>query len=366
MIVGGGPAGAAAAITLAQRGTRSLVLERDSTSQHKVCGEFLSEEALRYLHRLGLDAAFLGAVPIRAVRLADGRKVREAALPFAAMSLTRKALDAALLARAESLGATVCRGTAVQALTETQQGWHAQAADQRSFFAAAAMLATGKHDLRGYPRPPGRQPGLLAFKMYWRLSAAQSVALTEHVELVLYNGGYAGLQPIEGGMANLCCLVTHREYKRLGARWETFLAAMCAQSPHLATRLQGAEPLLDRPLAISSIPYGFVRAGSNSLWCLGDQAAVIPSFTGDGMSIALHTGVLAAEMLNAGFPAQMFQQRLAAQVRAQVTIATSLSQAMIGRPRLAMLAARLWPGVLASIARHTRIAPGNLLANASF
>jgi menaquinone-9 beta-reductase len=42
-------------------------------------------------------------------------------------------------------------------------------------------------------------------------------------------------------------------------------------------------------LAIASIPYGYVQNRSIGLWCIGDQAAVIPSFSGDGIAIALHS-----------------------------------------------------------------------------
>ena len=65
--------------------------------------------------------------------------------------------------------------------------------------------------------------------------------------------------------------------------------------PHLAMRLAGAEPLLEKPIAITHIPYGYIRRTTqDGLYCIGDQAAVIPSFTGDGISIALHTARQAA------------------------------------------------------------------------
>ena len=58
-----------------------------------------------------------------------------------------------------------------------------------------------------------------------------------------------------------------------------------------------AEPLLARPLTISGVPYGFLAPPrpDDPVFRLGDQAAVIPSFCGDGMAIALHSAVLAAE-----------------------------------------------------------------------
>lgn len=361
LIAGGGPAGSAAAIVLARAGRNVVLVERESQAQHKVCGEFLSQEALTYLRSLGVDVDGMGAVAIRSVRLACQEGESEAVLPFAAMSLTRRRLDEELLRLAESAGAKVLRGYRVQTIERADNGWCAvicAATDgAQSVSASAAFLATGKHDLHGRARPKGKQPDLVAFKMYWRLAPQQAAALEGHVELMLYRGGYAGLQPVEDGAANLCCLVERTELQRLGGRWENLLAAMQQDCALLRERLQDAEPLLEKPLAISAIPYGYVRSASDGLWALGDQAAVIPSFTGDGMSIALHSGCLAAAMYLRGETAERFQQQLQSELSTQVALATMLSRGLVWRPSRSVFTAavRLWPGVLGVVARRTRI-----------
>ena len=117
LILGGGVAGCAAAIALARKGRGVTLIEREPTPRHKVCGEFLSGEALEDLYALGIDVATLGAVPIEFVRLAAARRAAEAPLPFPAASFTRKALDTALIAEAMAAGASVERGRSVQTLT---------------------------------------------------------------------------------------------------------------------------------------------------------------------------------------------------------------------------------------------------------
>jgi len=357
MVVGGGLAGSAAAVLLARAGCKTLLIEKESKPQHKVCGEFLSHEALSHLRGLGVDVAALGAVPITAVRLAGRLGVSETPLPFAAMSLTRRSLDEELMRLAEGAGACVQRGSSVQSLVRDAQGWQATLADASPNAASAAFLATGKHDVHGLPRPAGVQSNLIAFKMYWQLTPAQTKELVGHVELNLYRGGYAGLQPVEGGVANLCCLIRRSDFQRMGGRWESLLQAMQNDCSHLKSRLHGAEPLLARPLAVSPIPYGFVRPYSDGLWALGDQAAVIPSFTGDGMSIALHSGVMAAEMYLRGDTAEAFQQRLHEQLAPQVALAMRLSQGLVAEPQRTLMetVARLWPGVLRVVASRTRV-----------
>src|SRR5688500_703104 len=54
IIVGGGPAGASAAIDLASAGARVLVAERESFPREKLCGEFISPECLAHFGRLGV------------------------------------------------------------------------------------------------------------------------------------------------------------------------------------------------------------------------------------------------------------------------------------------------------------------------
>lgn len=364
VVVGGGVAGSAAAIALAQAGRSVVLIEKESQPQHKVCGEFLSREALAYLRSLGIEVASFGALPISAVRLAGRLGLSGAPLPFTAMSLTRRRLDEELLRFAESSGVTVLRGRRVLSLDRSERGWRVRLDDETTLATKTAFLATGKHDLGKRPRPAGKQGDLIALKMYWRLAPAQAAELEGHVELNLYRSGYAGLQPVEEGAANLCCLIRRDEYLSLGARWDKLLVAMQQDCPHLRQRLQGAEPLLAKPVAVAAIPYGFVRESSDGVWALGDQAAVIPSFTGDGMSIALHSGRLAAAMYLQGETAESFQPRLHGELSRQVSLATALSLAMVSRRRrmLVEAAVRLWPGILRQVAVQTRIREAALRA----
>ena len=80
--------------------------------------------------------------------------------------------------------------------------------------------------------------------------------------------------------------------------------------PALGSDLHNATPCWPKPLAISPIPYGHLGGPADGMWRVGDQVAVIPSFTGDGMSIALHSAVLAAEMYLDGKSADDYVRRL--------------------------------------------------------
>ena len=369
IILGGGVAGCAAAIALARKGRSVTLIEREPTPRHKVCGEFLSGEALEYLDALGIDVPSLGAVPINHVRLAAARRPAEAPLPFPAASLTRKALDTALLAEAVASGVHVERGIGVQSLTRTTHGlWRATLENGAIFEAPAAFLATGKHDLRGHSRPKDPDQWV-AFKMYYRLSTAQATELADASELTLYAGGYGGIQPTEGGIANFCCVVQRRFLASAGLNWNGLLAKMQRECPHLATRLEGAEPLLDKPIAITHIPYGYLRRTTeDGLYCIGDQAAVIPSFTGDGISVALHTAQQAANACLAGEPATAFQPKLRSSMLLQMRLAEAAAAGLNNTVARALLpfCLRVWPGAMRLTAKLTRVTQPGAVASHAF
>ncbi len=358
LVVGGGVAGAAAAIRLRLLGRPVLLWERERLAHHKICGEFLSAEGVVHAQALGIDPDALGAVPIRAARLvaAGGEVTRR--LGFEARSLTRHALDAALLARAAALGADVRRGVQARGIGEdgTILSTHG---DVR---APAVLLATGKHNLRGLPRETaGTIDHLVGFKTYVRLAPAQRAELSGHTELILFRGGYAGLQMVERDMANLCFLVSRERHAACNGRFDALVADLAAEVPHLARRLEAAVPLLDRPLAIGGVPYGYLfKAGRDPpfLWRLGDQAAVIPSFTGMGMSLALHGAALAVRALLAGDGTAAYARALARDAAGPVRRATLLQQ-LVGeeRPRQGRLLAlaRALPQILPLAVSATRL-----------
>ncbi|MEO7543771.1 MAG: electron transfer flavoprotein [Novosphingobium sp.] len=357
IVIGGGLAGGAAAALLARGKHPVRLLEREAGPHDKVCGEFLSIEAQHDLAALGLDLARLGAVPITRVRLVAHGREAEAPLPFRALGLSRRILDEALLDTAEQAGVIIERGVRVSALDPSAV--HTSTGVRP---AGRILLATGKHALRGAPRPHAKQrdSGYVGFKMHWRLGARAAARLHGLIELLPFAGGYAGLQLVAPGVANLCLIVRRERLAQVGGSWDGLLAELL-RDPAWATRLDDAEPLFGRPLTIANLPYGYLVDGdetaSPELFRLGDQAAMTASLTGDGMAAALASARLAAGCILAGEPAGIYQARLRKAVGPQLRRAMLLQRAtaLPLAMRLAMGVLRAWPGLLGTVAGATRL-----------
>ncbi len=292
LIIGGGPAGAMLAAGLAANGESVTLLERSSEPHHKICGEFLSWEAGDMLRTAGVALDALGGAPIDRLRIVSGSRSAETRLPGTATGISRYRLDEALLAHAADRGADIRRGVHVRRL----EGGGVRLDDERRMTGKRIWLATGKRDLRGAQRDTGGQrvtDGLTGFKLHLRLDTTDAAAIDHTIELHHFRGGYAGLQPIENGIANLCLLV---QPDIAAEGWEGVAACLAREAPLLSARLFRAEPRYEKPLAISRVPYGYISRGSDGPLRVGDQLAVIHSFTGDGMAIAIASGSLAARL----------------------------------------------------------------------
>jgi flavin-dependent dehydrogenase len=353
--VGGGLAGAAFALELARHGAPALVLESTRGPHHKVCGEFLSAEAQALANYLGLDLEAMGATSIATFRLASGPSQAEAPLPFCGAGLSRYRLDQALLNAAEAAGAEIVRGVTVGEV-EALEGRVVVTAGARRFAGRAAALATGKHSLRAFPRAPSDMVG---FKIQLRVTQEALRRLANVVQLAMFDGGYVGACTVEDGLVTLCWVMHRDLLQQIGPGWPDQSAYFSQSSKIVADLLHDAVPEWEKPIAIAAIPYGYLRRHiiAPAIFPVGDQLAVIPSLTGDGMAIALYSGIAAAQAVLAGDGAAKFQERLVDRLRPQFRWAGIVNRlfdtTILHRPSVAF--ASVLPGLVTWIAQSTRL-----------
>jgi flavin-dependent dehydrogenase len=356
--VGGGPAGAAAAIRLARAGLAPEVLERSSSPDGRVCGGFLSADTLNMLDRLEIDVEALGARPIRDLRLVSGSQQVEVTLPFAAAGLSRRSLDAALLRAAATAGARVCRGSSV--IMAYPPSRVVRTRDDQLIQCEALFVATGKHELRGTARAGVRRyvPSV-GLRAELPPDGLREEALAGLVELHLFDDGYAGLLLQEDGSCNLCLSVSPVRMARAGNA-QALLSSVLKEAPFLGDRIGE-----DRPLkwqAIAGVPYGWTTGDTPSgVFRLGDQSGVIASLAGDGLGLALSSGSSAAEAMISGgtAAAPIWQRRFRRSIRLPLGL-SELLRIAAGRPlsRRAIIALATHVPRLGSLAAaSTRVGP---------
>lgn len=354
IIVGGGPSGAAAACSLAAAGREVVLLERSAGPHHKVCGEFLSIETQVILRQLGVDLLAHGAVPVDSVGIHVGRRHATTRLPFRALSLSRRALDQALLMRARELGVDVRAGAGVQAVMHDAGIWAARCDTGQTLQSRNLVLATGKQGLRGVD--DSRDTSLVGLKMHLRLR--EPATLARRVDLFMLDRCYVGLELVENNAANLCLVMRRELAQQVGPGWPSLRAHLIAASSQLAAHLETAEPLFDKPLAVVCPANGHLDDEAEpAAYRIGDRLAHIPPFTGDGLAIAVASGVLAAQHILRGQPPSAYLAAARALTARPVRLASAVSRLAANRMGRAFIitGASLVPGLVAGVVRKTRL-----------
>ncbi|WP_380783177.1 NAD(P)/FAD-dependent oxidoreductase [Sphingomonas sp. R86520] len=353
LIVGGGLAGAATAIGLARAGLPHLLVERSRETGDAICGGFLSWRTLETLAGLGIDPDTLNPDRVTRARIFAGNRRADAALPHPAVSVTRHRLDTVLLDHAERLGTPVERGVTVREI----DGRTVRTADGATFAPDALFLASGKHDVRGMARPEdarGPDP-TLGIRVRIAPSPPLARSLSGGIELHLFDRGYAGLAMQEDGTANLC-LAVHRSRLQAAGSPAQLLALLGREMPALGewiALIDGNAPID----AIANVPYGWrQRTGVEGVFRLGDQAGVIPSLAGEGMGIALASGVAAANAYAQGGPAaaSAWQETFARRLARPIGIASLVRRAAESE-HAAWLLPFMRPALIQIIANTTRM-----------
>ncbi len=315
-VVGGGPAGCAAAITLARAGRDVVLVDKATFPRDKCCGDGLTAGALRHLEALGLrpDAvASWQPVTLSIVRSTSGRTI-ELPLPcgpgagtYAAVA-RRADLDAALLDLARAAGVKVHDGHALTGATIPAGGScvHLAVAGLGTVRARYALGADGvwsplrKALLGGVGEPEGYLGDWHAFRQYFRnggTEARRGLWVWFEDDLL---PGYVWSFPLPDGRLNVGYGVQRGSSrfpeplgKRMSQLWPEILAR-----PHIRAVLGDAEP--EAPHKAWPIPARagspLAGAGGRALF-VGDAARVTDPMTGEGIGQALESGMLAAEAI---------------------------------------------------------------------
>jgi len=305
VIVGAGPAGTTAAITLARAGRSVLVVDKAAFPRDKCCGDGLTTLALRELDALGFDpstvpnwrdvhAAWLRSPSGRevCVPLPDGPGVYAATTP-------RRELDAALVDLARDAGADVREGVAIEAITNGDDHVDVELSRLGTVRARYVIAADGMwsptRKLLGLAEP-GYLGEWHAFRQYARnvTGPAKDRLYVWFEEDLL--PGYMWSFPLPNGRANIGFGV-QRDGERTGRDLKALWVDLLAR-PHIVEALGAGFEMEDRHTAWP-IPAGIDHAvlSTGRVLLVGDAARATDVMTGEGIGQAILTGRLAAEAI---------------------------------------------------------------------
>lgn len=280
IVIGGGPAGSAAAITAARSGARVLQLERGVLPRQRVCGEFVSSESLQVLSGLIGNHQLLGdsrRIPTNRIFVDD--EVLTLPIAPAAASITRFDLDAALWQASGESGVD-CRQQVQVRATRRDNEFRIETADE-IFPASAVINASGRWSNLTPRNTQDSQPKQLGAKAHFREAEPPA-----SVDLYFFEGGYCGVQPVANDVINVCAVVE--------STVATSLDQILSLHPKLWQRSRGWQQIFS---TVSTSPLIFRKPQpvSDGILQVGDAAGFIDPFVGDGISLALRSGVMAAE-----------------------------------------------------------------------
>jgi len=311
IIIGGGPAGSSAAISLSQRGAQVLVLEEKRMPRGKLCGEFITPECFPTLQRLGVMERMVAAGAQKIVRVslvvASGKSVETHVSKMSdgaawAMSLSRARFDQVLFDRAREAGATCLEGVAVNGCVFDDGGPGRVEAlslkeGARVGFEAPVIIDASGRNSRLMVDKRERIAGRRGSRLYALKAHFKGIeGIDDQVELYFFPQGYGGLSLVEGGLVNLCFIVSEHALKNAGGDPTTTVEHTLMNNSLARERLRGAEPA-GKWHSAGPLTFGRRRLARDGVIAIGDASGMIDPFTGTGIQMALRTGEMAAEAI---------------------------------------------------------------------
>ena len=271
-VIGGGPAGLAAAIAARRRGLDVVVADAAVPPIDKACGEGIMPDGLVAARALGLDLEDAGQ-PFRGIRFTGaGRSVKAAFPQGRGLGIRRTRLHEIMIDRATSLGVRFRWGTAINGLDDIRARWIVAADGAHSRARRWAGLDAGG----GHPRRYG-------FRRHYRVARK-----SEFMEIHWGRTSQLYLTPIAPG--EVCVVLISRHPRPR-------LDEALAQFPEAAERLR--EPLTPERGALT-ISRRFPAVWRGNVALIGDASGSVDAITGEGLCLLFQQAEALGEALAAG------------------------------------------------------------------
>jgi flavin-dependent dehydrogenase len=292
IIIGGGLAGLTAAIHLSKEKHSVLVLEKKPYPNHKVCGEYVSNEIIPYLKKLGVPLNASKAVQIDTLVLSTASgKSTHTKLPLGGIGISRYGFDNLLYKKAMENGVHFIFESVTSIAFKAD--FFEVSTDDKTHTSKVAIGAYGKRsplDKKLNRQFIKQKSGWLGVKAHYEFDEFPD----NQVALHNFRGGYGGLSKTETGAVNFCYLASYASFQKL-KNVSDFNQNVVAKNPFLNEFLSKATPIFEEPLTIAQISFEQKKSVENHILMCGDTAGVIHPLCGNGMAMAIHSAKIASE-----------------------------------------------------------------------
>lgn len=305
MIIGGGPAGSSAAISLAHKGMTVAVIEKKTFPREVLCGEFLSHEVTSALKSFGLFEEFLSLKPNRVTQfcfIPENGSAAKHSLGFEGFALKRSLLDQLLLKKAKSLGATVVQPAEVVSMRRVNNFYEILCKTNKGIETYAAYNVIGAYGRQNIIDKSLQRSfalsssGYSGIKYHVPKEMLNGVAENE-IQIFSSNGIYCGVNCVSDHDVTLCFL-SDKNINQLDPK--NALNELLEKN-RAFRKLFIHDPLpalLKLPVyGTGNIYFGERSVVENGIYMIGDSARVIAPLAGDGIGMAIESGMLVATIL---------------------------------------------------------------------
>lgn len=285
VIIGGGVAGLCAAIRLTELREEPLVIEGGNYPTHKVCGEFLSPESLKYLSEWDIDPIHIPKVILR-----TPKSYLTFSFPTPAGGLSHLELDPKLVAYAKNRGAKFIINTQVKVFQPKQNSCDPHLIELSSgetLEASHVIIATGR-----IPSYTNQAPKMcyMGFKTHFK-----NIASEGNLEMHSIPGAYLGIAPVEDNKYNVACLANLKEVEKF-SHPDLFIENLISSNPLISAALSAGDNLFGQWMNATIPAFGIKKTPDwLDTYFIGDAAVTIPPACGNGLTMAIFGGRLAAE-----------------------------------------------------------------------
>ena len=282
-VVGGGPAGLAAAIAARQRGFSVIVADGAEPPIDKACGEGLMPDTLAVLRELGVSVNPAEGFAFRGVRfLGEGAEV-DASFPVGhGIGLRRPVLHQRMIEQAEKLGVNLLWRTCVSGLSPQGVLVGGKTIGARWIIGADGIRSRVRRWC-GLEVPVASRPRF-AFRRHYRVEP-----WTDCVEIYWGRNAQAYVTPV--GRDHACVVL-------ISGSSAVRSASITADFPGLAERLALAEPGRDEGAV--TLTCGFRRVHHDRIALIGDASGSVDAITGEGLCLSFQQATALADALASG------------------------------------------------------------------